>query len=218
MTVTAQLLNRATLSRVQFLAWKKAKHLSCKITGLMILDISSNGDFAFPLELGDGANYRVTVKEGTLKQNRVCEVEQGEGLLSGAGVTNVEIACAGQEGLEVASGASNTCAIVDGAAKCWGGNFYGQLGNGKSGSGVDSSVPVQVSGLTSGVTDISTAGRHSCAVHNGSAKCWGENSYGALGNGTTISSAVPVQVSGLTSGVTAISAGGSGRSHSLCYP
>ena len=55
------------------------------------------------------------------------------------------------------------CAIVSGSAKCWGDNFYGQLGNG---SNTASNTQVQVTGLTAGVTDIETGhtGETACAV------------------------------------------------------
>jgi alpha-tubulin suppressor-like RCC1 family protein len=46
-------------------------------------------------------------------------------------------------------------------------------------------------GLTTGL------GRHTCGLTGtGAAYCWGENTFGALGNGTTSDSPVPVPVSG----------------------
>lgn len=104
--------------------------------------------------------------------------------------------------------ASRTCAIVSGAAKCWGYQSMGELGNNGGGSSL---TPVDVVGLTSDVTDIDTSdigyGGFTCAVHNGAAKCWGNNSNGQLGNGTTTVSPVPVTVSGLSSGVVSIAVG-----------
>lgn len=102
-----------------------------------------------------------------------------------------------------------SCAIVSGAAKCWGFQTgYGELGNGGN---TPSAVPVNVAGLGSGVTDIdiSDSGTpgFACAVHSGAAKCWGNNASGQLGDGTTTSSLVPVTVSGLSSGVISIATG-----------
>lgn len=61
------------------------------------------------------------------------------------------------------------------------------------------------------VTDISAGFRHTCAVANGRAYCWGSNLHGQLGLGRTGSSNVPVAVdtSGVLAGltVTDISAG-----------
>jgi alpha-tubulin suppressor-like RCC1 family protein len=105
----------------------------------------------------------------------------------------------------IAAGGWHTCAVVDGGGRCWGTNGYGQLGNGSSND--DSSVPVQVQGLTSGVQAIAAGNWHTCALVNGGARCWGYNSFGELGDGSTTESHVPVQVQGLASEVEAIAVG-----------
>jgi alpha-tubulin suppressor-like RCC1 family protein len=104
---------------------------------------------------------------------------------------------------------SYTCAIVSGAAKCWGSNSYGQLGNGVSGYSVISNAPVAVSNADTGVTAISAGDLHACVVDSGAVKCWGSNGYGQVGNGVKSNTEVttPVQVSGVSSGVTALSLG-----------
>lgn len=94
----------------------------------------------------------------------------------------------------VATGTSFSCALTDaGAVMCWGDSTYGQLGNGATSN---STIPVAVTGLNSGVAAIAAAGNQACALlQTGAAKCWGQ--YGALS---------PVAVPGL-SGLTAISVG-----------
>lgn len=74
----------------------------------------------------------------------------------------------------ISTGSTHTCAIVRGAAKCWGDNDYGEVG-GKSED--DSRVPVQVRGLTSGVTSISAGNYYTCAVVKHRVKCWGGNDF-----------------------------------------
>jgi len=94
--------------------------------------------------------------------------------------------------IEVSAGGEHTCALLlDGTARCWGRNNARQLGN--LGSTTNSSVPVTVQQFTipsspplSGITHIAAGGAHSCAtLTGGGARCWGQNTYGALGVGNT---------------------------------
>jgi WD40 repeat protein len=59
------------------------------------------------------------------------------------------------------AGGSYACAVTaEGGLKCWGSNAQGQLGNG---SGTDEDLPMDVSGLTSGVVSVSAGWYHTCA-------------------------------------------------------
>jgi subtilisin family serine protease/alpha-tubulin suppressor-like RCC1 family protein len=102
----------------------------------------------------------------------------------------------------VSSGLANSCALLgDGTARCWGWGLYGQLGDGTYTTAQP--TPVTVSGLV-GTVGISVGSGHSCAIlGNGTAKCWGWDAVGGLGDGTTtpfepFGRATPVAVVGLT--------------------
>ena len=95
----------------------------------------------------------------------------------------------------ISAGDRHTCAIHNGTALCWGARFAGKLGDGNPSIRGNRIWPVQVSGLGSDVSAISAGDNHTCAVHNGIAKCWGTNSLGILGNGGASSrSSTPVRV------------------------
>ncbi len=118
---------------------------------------------------------------------------------------------------QVASGVQSTCALTtDGAVRCWGGSDHGQLGNGAPFESDGSPVPVQVTGLTSGVQMIDVGGDFACAVTaEGAVKCWGIDETGQLGTGIaytdtrTQASNVPVPVKGITTGAVAVAVGAS---------
>ena len=106
----------------------------------------------------------------------------------------------------VAAGKQHSCVLSDqGAVYCWGANDEGQLGDGTQ---TDSSTPVESLSLGHGRYAVSLAAgdEHTCAIlDNGSVKCWGDNSYGQLGDGSYTSSGSPRLVSNLSQGRTAVS-------------
>jgi alpha-tubulin suppressor-like RCC1 family protein len=94
---------------------------------------------------------------------------------------------------QLALGDNHTCArLADGTVACWGRNVFKQLGN--DAAGESSPLPVAVSGL-GGVQQIAAGSSHTCArLADGTARCWGYNFNGQLGDGTSADAAVPVTV------------------------
>ncbi len=95
----------------------------------------------------------------------------------------------GRSAKAIATGGLHSCAILDNdTLKCWGYNFYGQLGQESTNDTGDNAGEMGASllavNLGTGRTALSLAlGRwHSCALlDNNTVKCWGYNFYGELG-------------------------------------
>jgi len=111
---------------------------------------------------------------------------------------------------DVSTGDDHACALLrTRQARCWGVNDNGALGDGTT---IDRATPAVVGGNTplAGVVQISAGVFHTCAVlEDTTARCWGLNASGQLGDGTTTQRNAPVVVGGSTplSGVVEISAG-----------
>jgi len=100
------------------------------------------------------------------------------------------------------SGSYTIAAKSDGTVYTWGANYFGQLGNGNTGTSSNVPVAVNTSGVLNGKTITQVAAGRSCSIalaSDGTVYTWGNNAFGQLGNGNYTDSNVPVAV--ITSGV-----------------
>lgn len=177
-------------------------------------------------QLGDGVSYlyttpvTVTGLSGTVNAlavggNHSCALLNGEAKcwgengyqqlgnpVFGASAIPVDVAITGVTLTRLAAGDDHTCVLAasggtGGGLKCWGGNYWGQLGGGDN---EYTDQIIDVIGLTTGVMTFTTRVDHTCALVAGNAKCWGHNEYGQLGNGDTDNHATPVNVTGVPDG------------------
>ena len=101
----------------------------------------------------------------------------------------------GRTALAISAGVYHTCALLDNASvKCWGYNYYGQLGQGSTsnlgdaGSEMGDKLPAIDLGSGRTTTAISAGVYYTCALlDNSDVKCWGYNAYGQLGQESTSS-------------------------------
>jgi alpha-tubulin suppressor-like RCC1 family protein len=108
----------------------------------------------------------------------------GNGTKGGEAATPVPVAGV-NDAVALGVGDVHACVVRrGGAVACWGGNLYGQLGNGTSGSGADATNATPVTGLND-ATSVVGVGLSTCALRtSGAVACWGYNKYGQLGKGS----------------------------------
>ncbi|HVM64702.1 MAG TPA: hypothetical protein VMU14_07565, partial [Acidimicrobiales bacterium] len=116
----------------------------------------------------------------------------GDGTVDSRG-TPLDVAGLTSPATDLAVGEDFACAVQgDGHVRCWGGNRYGQIGDGTR-SVYD--TPVQVQGLSGPASLVSTGYGFSCAALSGGVECWGGTSPAQLGAGGHQVVSPPVAVS-----------------------
>lgn len=165
------------------------------------------GRFALDLAVGD-THVCVLLDNHDVKcwgSNGFGQLGQGDTMTRGAGLPGdpgmgddlppVNFGSA-RVAVALAAGARHTCALLDNHdVKCWGSNGFGRLGLGDTtnrGDGADGDpgmgddLPSVNLGPARRPTQLSGGTTHTCAAFDdGAIKCWGENSFGQLGQGDT---------------------------------
>lgn len=118
--------------------------------------------------------------------------------------------------VEVAAGFNHSLARTsEGNVWAWGDDHAGQLGDGTTSTGADSTPNQVLDNVTgaalTGVTGIGAGFRHSLAIVSGVGRSWGSNQHGQLGDGTFVDRNKAVVVASLTN-ITKI---GGGSTHTV---
>ncbi|KAH9259625.1 hypothetical protein BASA81_002047 [Batrachochytrium salamandrivorans] len=141
-------------------------------------------------------------------QKHTCIVDQGKAKCTGFGITGqlgnglsktsallVQVKGLTKNVAQVFAAYTTSCALMtSGAAKCWGENYYGGLGDGTT---MRATSPTAVLGFeTAGVQHIAMGDRFTCflTTATGSVLCSGYNRNGQLGDGTQANRAEPTQI------------------------
>ena len=112
----------------------------------------------------------------------------------------------------IAAGLQHACAVVSGAATCWGNDQNGELGDGKQNN--QSVTPITVNVANKTIQQVTAGYSHTCALAaDGTIYCWGQNDWGQCGTGLgdagfdNADVLAPTQVQGLTGKALEVEAG-----------
>lgn len=136
-----------------------------------------------------------------------CWGANGEGQLGDNTTTSrsTPVAVQGAAGVQaIAVGRRHVCGLLeDNTVKCWGSNDVGEIGDGTT---TDRHTAVAAIGIAAGQAAFIGAGEyHSCMIDfKGLPWCWGENTFGAFGDGNTADSSTPLATTGLSAARTGI--------------
>jgi alpha-tubulin suppressor-like RCC1 family protein len=120
--------------------------------------------------------------------------ELGNGVIDS---TDMPAAVSGLAGAtRVAAGFHHACAVTAAGVSCWGDLGVADLDAGSADASTNPLIPVAVAGVPSGVTAVAAGGGTCALTTAGAVLCWGDNTYGQLGDGTTTPRAGPVAVVG----------------------
>jgi alpha-tubulin suppressor-like RCC1 family protein len=161
------------------------------ITGVTSVDSTS---------ISAGASHTCVISAAPVAGDVYCWGDGGNGQLgtvvaAPATATFTPVKVPGiSNAVKLSAGVYHTCAIVQGgAAYCWGRNDFGQLGTTPSAGG-----PTPVAVLGTLFTTISVGATSTCGLTTGGAsakvRCWGDNTFGQLGQRTTTASSTPIDV------------------------
>ncbi len=155
--------------------------------------VTSSNDLLCIIGNNGRAYCRGHNSEGQLGDGTVSDHATFETVTMPAGVTSF---------VGISAGSYHACALANtGRAYCWGDNGSGIVGDGST---TDRLVPTAVTLPTGvdGFTKISTGGYNVCALGtNRRVYCWGEGSYGGMGNGTNTATNTTPQLVNLPVGV-----------------
>ena len=117
------------------------------------------------------------------------------GVITDEQLPPTEVSALSDPATRVVTGATTTCALIEGGEIwCWGYNAQGEIGRDVS---VEAIIGPGAVDSDATFVDVSMTGHSVCALtDDAEVYCWGENRYGAVGDGSFENRSTPVAVQG----------------------